>query len=234
MDRLLLFPGIGAFGLLALQADRLGWLEGSGRKNPGFLVRSVTGLLLVTHVLVALLLLPMRISAFPLLLDKIYRAASDLPNDERVPEQTIVLVNGNDLLTAMAMIGRVVEGYRIPRRMALLSSSSAMYEVSRTGPRTLQFRSAQGFLLLPGDRISRNLDPPFSPGQRVSMPDFTAEVLEVTSDGRPAEVVFEFQVPLEDETLRWVYIVNGRMEVFVPPPMGESVQIDSVVLKDFF
>lgn len=66
------------------------------------------------------------------------------------------------------------------------------------------------------------------------MPDFTAEVLQVTSDGRPAEVVFEFKVPLEDETLRWVYFVGGRMEEFVPPPMGESVQIDSVVLKDFF
>ncbi len=44
------------------------------------------------------------------------------------------------------------------------------------------------------------------------MPDFTAEVIQVTSDGRPAEVVFEFHVPLEDETLRWVYFVGGRME----------------------
>jgi hypothetical protein len=47
----------------------------------------------------------------------------------------------------------------------------------------------------------------------------TVQVTEMV-DNRPVEVVFRFDVPLEDPTLRWFAWENGAVVPFTPPAVG--------------
>ena len=67
-------------------------------------------------------------------------------------------------------------------------------------------------------------------GDRVAYGDATIEVTEVTGDGRPAEVAFRFEVDLEDPTLRWLQWHEGVYVPYVPPAVGETEILPSVVL----
>ena len=59
-------------------------------------------------------------------------------------------------------------------------------------------------------------------GQRVELTGMMAEVVELTEDGRPAEVVFRFDVPLEDPSLLWLCFRAGRFEPWTPPAIGQA------------
>jgi hypothetical protein len=50
-------------------------------------------------------------------------------------------------------------------------------------------------------------------------------VRELTSDGRPAVVEAQFDVALEDASLRWLVWLDGEYRPFVPPAVGQSVTI---------
>ena len=54
----------------------------------------------------------------------------------------------------------------------------------------------------------------------------TAIVRSLTDDGRPRQVRFRFDRPLESSSLRWVSFANDRFEPFAPPPVGESRRIE--------
>ena len=62
-------------------------------------------------------------------------------------------------------------------------------------------------------------------GHRVSLTGMTAEVTELTPDGRPAEVAFHFAVPLEDDSLIWLCDRGGTFEPFQPPAIGQAERI---------
>ena len=62
-------------------------------------------------------------------------------------------------------------------------------------------------------------------GQRVELTGMVAEVLTLTSDGRPDQVSFTFDVPLEDPSLRWIWWDDDGFAPFVPPPVGETVEL---------
>ena len=62
-------------------------------------------------------------------------------------------------------------------------------------------------------------------GQRVELTGMTAKVLTLTSDGRPDQVSFTFDVPLEDSSLRWLWWDERGFAPFVPPSVGETVEL---------
>ena len=62
-------------------------------------------------------------------------------------------------------------------------------------------------------------------GQRVELTGMMAEVVELTDDGRPAEVVFRFDVPLEDRSLLWLCFRAGHFEPWTPTEIGQSISI---------
>ena len=47
----------------------------------------------------------------------------------------------------------------------------------------------------------------------------------ITSDGRPREVVFRFDRPLEDPSLRWLHWDDGLYAPFTLPQPGETVSL---------
>jgi hypothetical protein len=97
--------------------------------------------------------------------------------------------------------------------------------VYRPDERTLVVRLPEGFLKRSFDQLTRSLEHPMFVGQRVELTGMVAEVGTLTSDGRPDQVSFTFDVPLEDPSLRWLWWNDGGFAPFVPPPVGATVEL---------
>jgi hypothetical protein len=66
------------------------------------------------------------------------------------------------------------------------------------------------------------------------MPDFEAEVRQVTEDGRPRIVAFYFRKSLEDPTYRWLSWNTQGAVSFELPDVGEHVVVPSAPLDSLF
>jgi hypothetical protein len=64
-------------------------------------------------------------------------------------------------------------------------------------------------------------------GEKVELTLATIETTALTDDGRPAEATFRFHVPLDDPSLRWLQLSEGRCSAFVPPAIGETIEVPS-------
>jgi len=78
------------------------------------------------------------------------------------------------------------------------------------------------------DRLVRDMDNMFERGERVELTGMIAEITELTADGRPKEVKYTFDVPLEDASLRWVQWKNGGYKPFTPPQISQTAKIYSI------
>lgn len=230
MTRLLIFSGIGAFGLLAVAADCTGWLADEPRRG-GRLRRWGTGTLLVLHGPLAVVLFLGGVLTFPIFGQMFSLGAREVPTDEALQDQTLVVVNGNEFpLFYMAVMRELDDSGPVPRRLALLSTMNAANAVTREDDRTLVIRVDGGMLAIAFDRLMRDLDPPFVVGDSRTLPDYRVTVREVTADGRPLEMVFAFEQPLEHPGYRWMCWTPQGLQELALPAVGERVDLPVVGL----
>ena len=229
MDRLLTFGGIGAFGLIALMAERWGpWLAGPGKQASKR--RFLVAILLLLHLPLAALLLPARMQLLPMLEGTFAMGHRTAPTDAAVPEQTFVFVTGQDFPVVYLPIIRDLDDDPSPRRIAMLSSITSDVHVLREDAHTLVLTPRLGFLFAPIDRLLRGLDVPFVAGERIERPGYVAEVREVLPDGRPAQVAFRFLAELDAPQYRWMHwTVAGAQEFELMEP-GGTMEIPMVLL----
>jgi hypothetical protein len=62
-------------------------------------------------------------------------------------------------------------------------------------------------------------------GERVLLTGMTVTITALTSDGRPAEAAFEFDVPLESPSLLWLCFRGDHFEPFTLPAVGRDLEI---------
>jgi hypothetical protein len=98
--------------------------------------------------------------------------------------------------------------------------------VRRLDERTLAISPRGGYLRLVLDQVFRSERRPLALGERVTLTGMTVTVTALTTDGRPAEVMFQFDVPLESPSLLWLCFRGTTFEPFVPPAVGREVEID--------
>lgn len=222
MDRLLVFPGIGAFALLALLVDSyvLSPPPVAARRR-----RSAAIALLVLHGPIAAFLLVGKTLALPTFGEFFAAAARRGPADPAIAAQTFVYVNGNDFPVVYSRVIPIANGDPAPRRVAQLAPMTDSNLISRTDLDTLVVTPSHGFLAHSIDRLFASDDRPFSAGERIDRPDYQAEVLDLTGDGRPASVSFRFRRPLEDPSYRWLFWRDRRLQEFELPRVGASVVI---------
>jgi len=73
----------------------------------------------------------------------------------------------------------------------------------------------------------RGPEHPLHAGDRVSLPRMQVEVLAVDGRGFPTEAAFEFDVPLEDPSLKWI-AWDWDEDVYQPwalPVTGQTVRL---------
>ena len=248
-DRVLLFVGFGAMGLLA---QFLGGLREHTRWCPNqrgwrVLARLAAVFLIAVHAVLAPLVLPLQ-TWLPVLMGRaLTQAADTLPDDPTIASQQLIIVNPpNAFSAAYVPILRSLNGLPTPTHIRTLAPTGQTVELQRTDPHTLIVRPELGFLPPPGtptansrhpnidfvyahqrlDRLFRGEQHRMRLGHRVEVTGVSIEVTALTDDGRPSEVAFRFSVPLEDPALRWVRSERNRYLPFTPPAVGDTVRLE--------
>jgi hypothetical protein len=228
MDRLLIFPGIGAFGLLA---QYLMFVFGEpGRalsiarwRGPAL---ALAWFFVAVHAVIAPIALPLR-AASPLgprwVEEKLYVRTPLGPN---AGDRMAVIVNAPSPGHAGYLILREeLSGRPVPRHTRVLAPAIPSVTIRRLGERTLAIRPKGGYLRLALDQVFRSERKPLALGDRIRLTGTTITIASLTADGRPDEVAFAFDVPLESPSLLWLCFRGDRFEPFVPPPVGQAIEI---------
>lgn len=227
-DRLLVFAGFGAFGLIGdfLTAPR----DGLGQARR-IVVRGTAAFFIGLHVVVTpLVFYPGRTYQLAgMLHDPIVRADRSLPTD--VAGKTVVVVNGPDfLIPEYGFLLRLRRGEPMPQAIRQLTiATQGRVMVRRSGEKTLELTLTKGFFHEPFSMVFRMADRPLSIGDRVQIAGMTATVKAYTSDRkRVATVEFEFDASLDDARYAWVVWKTTRFEPFELPAVGEEAEIPAI------
>jgi hypothetical protein len=229
-NRLLGFVGLGSMALLAQLTQAL--FAGSfGASVPrvwkGF-AWAATLLLLLLHFIAAPFLGIARIAYQANVSSRMERAMASVPSDPRIESQDLVLINPPDhisLVTAIWAVHRL-ENLPMPHHMRALSSGGEL-EVTRVGPRSLRVRFSNGFFPTAFSRFLRSQNDRFSPRQQLELPGLSITVEALDARGDPAQVLYEFPVPLEDSSLRWLRWHDGVYVPWTPPPVSQTQTISA-------
>jgi hypothetical protein len=226
MDRLLTFAGLGASGLLAqFLASVLGGGEASRKPAPRPVVALAWGLVAV-HLVVAPLALPIRAAnpAGPRWIER--RLYVRTPLGRSLDDRTVVVVNAPSPIHASYLVLlREQAGQTGPERVRALAPGLSPVTVRRLDERTLSIRPRAGYLAFPLDAIFRSERRALARGERVQVAGMIATITALTPDGRPAEVAFRFDDPLESPRFLWLAFRGRDFEPFVPPAVGQEVEL---------
>ncbi|MGH8679641.1 MAG: hypothetical protein ACREUQ_15000 [Burkholderiales bacterium] len=229
-NRLLGFVGLGSMALLA-QLTQLVFARFSVASVPRVWKRfawAATLILLLIHLIAAPLLGIARIAYQANVSSRMMRAMASVPSDLRIESQDLVLINPPDhiyLVTAIWAVKRL-ENLPMPRHLRALSSGGTL-EVTRVGPRSLRVRFPGGFFPTEFSRYVRSQNDRFSPGQHFELPGLSIVVEALDAQGDPEQVLYEFPVPLEDPSLRWMKWHDRAYVPWTPPAVGHTQTISA-------
>ena len=242
MSRSLLFVAIGGFGLVAeVLSDwlrRADWVRELGRGRR--VVYALVIVFIVAHLPLAVVSRASAARVATTLRERVATTAAlgvaDCPAD-----RDLVIVNAPNPVSFLYEPYQLAsDGEPLPRGIRMLSPGYDAVRVVRTGPCRLAVRAVSDSLLdcQRGKRMDfvffyhylsdvRGAGHPLRAGQRIRMPRMDVEVLAVDERGFPIETAFEFDVPLENASLKWLFWEweKERYEPFVVPAIGETVEL---------
>jgi len=230
-DRLLLFSGVGAFGLLGMLAVRLWEIRTSPSALRRLLCKLGLGAIVLVHVVLAGLLLPYRISFLSKTFGQLVpRAAQSLPPSELFPSRTLVMVNAPDPLVATyAVAYRYLADHKMGDSIRLLSAVlRGTLLVTRVDDYALILEPSEGFIQEPLSRVFRSPALPMQVGEQVKLHNMTATVLAVTPQGVPIRVEFRFIRALEDASYIWTIWKDRGFVRFELPQVGQRVTLPAI------
>ncbi len=248
-NRLLVFAGIGAMGMLAqflLDVLRLENHSGAvgglsvgavadkplrapgrnGHPHARRLCRVVAWSFVCLHIVLAPVALAVQ-AAFPMGFKRFNDELTvRTALDGSVEQQTLIIVNAPSVMHAMYLsVQRELAGQPVPRHTRVLAPALPAVKIRRLDKNTLSIRPEDSFIAWRFDHLFRSERRPMSLGQRVKLSDLTIDVTELTPDLRPAEALFHFAVPLEHPSLRWLHWQDGEFVPFTPPAIGETIEL---------
>lgn len=220
-DRQLMLVGFGVFGFAAHL-----WLEAT-HTPMGRGVRWFCGGWFALHLILSPLLLPLRSLAPAQIHAVVQRVTIDAAM--LAPARRVILLRApSDLLMFYGRALAQLQGRGFPDQQSYLYAGLGALTVTRVDERTLELRPAQGWLYAPLDRLFRDADARFTAGQRLAAGTMQVEVREVTADGRPQVVRFQFDVSLADRGFAWFSWDADRPARIVLPAIGETLTLPAM------
>jgi hypothetical protein len=231
MDRLLFFPGLGAFGLLSLFLvafwERARWLP----RTRGWRLsadRAVKVAVLV-HLIAGLVAFPVRAYCILPVWETMQKTMDALSGDAAIAQQDLlVLTSPNGFITGYMPVIRSLEQRPIPAHIRWLAPCQRESEVVREDARTLRMSIAGGFPPDFSSMLARDWEEPLSEGERLELTGFSAEVLSIGANGHPESVRFRFGEPLESSRYRWLHWTDRGFAPLHLPAIGQSIRLPGV------
>jgi hypothetical protein len=234
-DRMLIFVGIGAMGLLGQFIVFVFSNKDAYKPKPAVRVISVIAavLFLFSNIVLSPGVLAVK-SRYPLgppkLTEKIFIPPIE---DENIVNQDLIIVNPPSAFLAFASPYMFDPDYTNKPKLtrSLCSSLYGPTVVTRVDDNSISIRPAEGFMAFTLDRLFRGNNCQVQLGQQFHLTGMTVEITELTDDNRPAEAIFRFDKPLEDESFRWIKWCYGHYEPYTPPAVGQTETIKAGTLK---
>jgi hypothetical protein len=240
-DRLLVFVGFGAFGLMAR------YLADVFRVPSRRGARAFAWFLLAVHVGVAFPLYRINQGGMATFGRYSGEALDAVLLDPSVRDETVIFVNPPvHFFTTFLSAMRFGTARPVPLRWRCLAPGIYPVTLKRLGERVVSARVDGGIVETPGTWFEggREVSPPFRwaylaqhlnhfvrprgepmlVGERLVLTGVTVEVLEVTPDGRPVEVSFTFDTAL-DQGLVWLQWEGHGYTALRLPAVGTSVSL---------
>lgn len=212
MDRLLLWCGLGASGVLVggVEHAAQGW-----RRSVGW------GLLLL-HGPVAALMLGLRCAVMPMFGAPFSLLARTAPMDEALEEQTLVLLHGHEIpVLYLFTIRQALHAGPLPAKLLHLSDLSAA-SIAVEDEHTLVYTAEAGLFSRPFHRGALEPTRRFTVGEHITAVDYTVDIRAITDDGRPSIFAVTFDAPLDSPSLRWMRLQDGQFTECPAPRPGEA------------
>lgn len=224
-DRLLLLSGVGAMVVVAMFLEP--YLDPVGERKSGRVRRIMAGgmavLFVLFHLIVAPLSTPPRSTVVKMMRMVTEAGTSSIGSEDEIRGRTLVVAVAPDIFTsAFLPVWRASAGLPGPRRVEVLSNSVGPVEFTRADERTLEIRMEGGQFKVWTHALVRKSTDRWDVGRMVKRSDCTIRVLEATEEGEPVTISVEFDVPLDDPSLRWVAWEGGGYLPFELPGLGEN------------
>jgi hypothetical protein len=219
-DRLLLFVGVGAMGLVGE------WLATRPRTLPA---AALAALLIFLHVILAAPLLALRSRSMVTADTALRRADDSIPKTPEMRGRPTILVNP-PAFVGYVPIERAATGEPIPLFRGLASGTSAV-ELEREDDRTLRVRVPDGFAANATEQMLRSPSRPLRLGDRVELGDLAIEVT-AAEHGQATGIRARFDRSLDDPSLWWGVWKGHGYVPFTPPRIGERVFIPPINLLE--
>lgn len=233
-NRLLLFVGLGAMGLLSQLLT--GWFSGATwlSKNTKwrFHARNMVILLILVHCVVAPLTFPRSATGLYELTKRTARTAIEsLSTQETLTEKTVVLLNPPIPVFVTDAFFDVQKSRNLTPPSEIRVLASGMHNsirITRPHPNVLELEPEKGFLFYPFDSAFRGPNHPLEKGEKVVLSGMVATVLSTTKDNRPLKVRFSFDKTLRHQSYIFFKWSDGKFVRFVLPHVGETVSLSAV------
>lgn len=245
-DRLLLFSGFGAFGLIALFVrDVFARQSGVPRARVNRFASSALAIvLLFIHGPWAAMAFPAQILAMQSFADQtVSSGGPGLANEHDLERQTLVCpATPGPFFFAMTYVTRQGMHRRAPARILGLAAATTTVTVERLNDSSVRISPQSGFLAGP---VALPGNPAFSIGYGATLFDFLyrpfhspilrgtvtqtagVEILVTETDpsGRPLSIEAQFPQPADNPIYRWVTFTGGKYYPFILPEPGHTKQI---------
>jgi hypothetical protein len=232
-NRQLLFVGFGAMGLLAqfVQGAFAGASWAPDSRGWRYTVRGFVALLLPVHLVQAPLMFLPQISSLKVLGSPMETAMASIPTDPALAGQDLIVMSSPDHIYFVSPILtlRRLAGQPLPQHVRALANGLSPVEVTRRDAQSLDVRLDRGLFTGVLGRFFRDAGDPLPPGHTIRLTGLVVTILESGRDGSPTRILYRFDRPLEDPTLRWLRWEDGVYVAFTPPAVGATVHLAPAV-----
>ena len=211
-DRSLLFIGLGGMGLLAS-------LIGNHLK-PKWILK----LILFIHIILAPVMFQLKIATAENLYEGYQTPIQDIASLKMKADQAVMIINPPAWFCYYTQLKNRTEEntllfnvYGLGPPMGYMTG----LHITRSDSSTLTLQPDKGYQHM----LLRNPAHTFARGDRIVLDRLTAEIMNIDHRGKVLEVQYSFTVPLEDGSLNWFTIENGRAMPFSLPGIGETVYL---------
>jgi hypothetical protein len=246
MNRNLLFVAIGAFGVMTQFIGGLFTKENWTARSRFWRVPAwiICVTLIFVHTGFAIVSRARAPKTVSFIFDTFY-STIEVDSAVDLTDKTLVVVNAPHPFLFMGLpLLRAYWNEPLPERTRLLAPAFMPLKITRTGEKILLIEVQTGNILSTDksrkdfkpnfanfyynfNSLFRPKDLPFKAGEKVRLSDMSAEVISVDADGQPTTVRFEFDVSLNDSSLRWLQwnwkkSGFGSYSTFKIPAIGEA------------